>query len=282
MMGESRAIHHELARRWLVLAVVVLTVVMAGCAPGRAGAAAPSFTLVNQHGEMTRLDDLRGRTVLLTFLYTNCPDTCPLYLANVAATLHGIREEDGERPTVVVVTVDPDRDTVERLRTFAATWPPDWQFLTGTYQQVSAVWQSYGVVAEKQPLAGSSDVHAHHGYAVVHTARLWVIDPLGQPQTELTGAWTVQDLRATLAAAPAPMRGSAISGLFAAAGELVRRCGDLAAREPGVFFSLLALLAAGGLILPTFLLRTFLSTRAPVTGTLVPDNSGRSGHDPAR
>lgn len=257
---------------WLLVAMAA-----ASCAPVQDGAPAPTFQLVNQHGQLTRLDELRGRTVLLTFLYSNCPDTCPLYLANLSSTVRTIVERGEQAPAVVVVTVDPDRDTVERLRAFATPWPGDWLFLTGTYQQVSDVWGRYGILVEKRPLAGSSDVHVHHGYAVIHSAKLFVIDPLGRQQDELTGDWTARELTATLGAAQSAEGGATINSPFALVATVLRRCGELAARRPGLFFGLVLLIVCGALILPSLLLRSFLGSHSPTTPVMV-----RGRPDPSR
>jgi protein SCO1/2 len=256
-------------RLQLVICLLV-AVAASSCAFGRDRPPAPSFQLVDQHGQLARLDDLHGRTVLLTFLYSNCPDTCPLYLANLSATVHALLERGEEAPAVVVVTVDPDRDTVERLRAFATPWPRDWLFLTGSYQQVSDVWRQYGIAVEKRPLEGSSDVHVHHGYAVVHSAKLFVLDPSGLRQAELTGDWTAQELTATLGAARTADGGPSVKGVLAVVTTVLRRCGELAARRPGLFFGLTLLVVFGALVLPTLLLRTFLGNRPPATAVTVP------------
>jgi protein SCO1/2 len=258
---------------WLLVAVAATS-----CASVRDRQPAPSFQLVSQHGQPAGLDDLRGRTVLLTFLYSSCPDTCPLYLANLSAAVHAIAERGEAAPAVVVVTVDPDRDTVERLRTFAAPWPRDWLFLTGTYQQVSDVWRRYAIAVEKQPLAGSSDVHVHHGYKVIHSAKLFVIDPIGRPQAELTGAWTTRELTATLAEPAAADGGPVRVGVVAGLVDLLKRCGELAATRPGLFFGLVLLVGCGALVLPTLLLRSFLGAHSPAARATVPDRPYPSRH----
>jgi protein SCO1/2 len=265
--------------RLSLLVWLLATIAATSCASIRDRQPAPTFQLVNQHSQPARLDDLRGRTVLLTFLYSNCPDTCPLYLANLSSTVHAIAERGDEAPAVVVVTVDPDRDTVERLQAFAAPWPRDWLFLTGTYQQASDVWRQYGITVEKRPLAGSSDVHVHHGYAVVHSAKLFVIDPLGRSEAELIGDWTAQELTATLSAARAMDGGPSRNGVLAVLADVLRRCGELATTQPGPFFGLVLLVVCGGLVLPALLLRTFLGGHPPTTTTATaPDRPYPSRH----
>lgn len=244
-----------------VIALGVLLALLAACAPVGAAPQAPAFELTNQHARLTRLEDLRGRPALVTFLYTHCPDTCPLYLANLGLALRLVSQSGGQPPAVVVVSVDPERDTVERLREFAAGWPADWLFLTGRYQQLAPVWEAYGVSVQKQPAPHSSDVHAHAGYSVVHTGKVVLLDADGRLRSELRGNWTAQELAARLAEVSAPGAATARLDLMGAVADFLRRCGDLAATSPGLFLGLLLLGLLPAALLSTLLLRSFFTGR---------------------
>ncbi len=137
-------------------------------------APAPDFTLRTADGQSFRLGAERGKVVVLYFGYTSCPDVCPTTLAQLA----DIKTDLGEaaaRLRVALVTVDPERDTPERLRTYTAAFDPTFLGLTGSRQALAKVWKAYGVYAEKKRVAGSP-----LGYLVNHSARTYIVDADGQ------------------------------------------------------------------------------------------------------
>jgi protein SCO1/2 len=134
---------------------------------------APDFTLTDQYGEPFRLSEQRGRVVLLFFGYASCPDVCPTTLG----TWRRVMEElgsDADQVRFVFVTVDPERDTRERLREHLALFSPDIVGLAGTLEELEPIYQAYGVYREKVTLPDSE-----LGYQVTHTASAYVIDPDG-------------------------------------------------------------------------------------------------------
>ncbi len=137
---------------------------------------APDFRLVDHDGRAFRLAGQRGRLVLLFFGYTSCPDVCPATIANLrrALTMLGKR---GEHARVIMVTVDPERDTPARLAGYlrsAAGGDGRFVGLTGPRRDLQAVWADYGVFVEREPVGEGG------GYAVSHTASTFVIDPAGR------------------------------------------------------------------------------------------------------
>jgi protein SCO1/2 len=135
--------------------------------------AAPDFVLTDQHGQPFRLSEQRGRVVLLFFGYASCPDVCPTTLGiwkRVQADLGA----DAERVRFVFVTVDPERDTQERMREHLALFSPDFVGLTGTLEELEPIYQAYGVFREKETLPDSE-----LGYQIVHTSSAYVIDADG-------------------------------------------------------------------------------------------------------
>jgi protein SCO1/2 len=128
------------------------------------------FTLIDQHGQPFHLSDQRGRVVLLFFGYTFCPDVCPVTLG----TWQRVHEElgqDAEDVRFVFVTVDPERDTPERLRQHVEIFNKDFYALTGTSDELTPVYQTFGVYFEKDTAAESAA-----GYLVSHTASAFVVD----------------------------------------------------------------------------------------------------------
>jgi protein SCO1/2 len=112
---------------------------------------APDFALTRQDGARVGLADLRGKVVVVTFVYANCADTCPL----LTAKLVGIQQQlgaDGARVRFVAITVDPENDTPEALRRYAeghGAEAPGWMFLTGTEGEIGDVARRYGIYVKK-------------------------------------------------------------------------------------------------------------------------------------
>ena len=151
---------------------------------------AADFRLTDQHGREFRLADQRGRAVLLFFGYTHCPDVCPTTLV----TFKAVKDQLGglaNRVRFVFVTVDPERDTPQRLREYVGHYDDDFVGLWGSPEQIRTVTAAYGVLAEKAPQEGAPD-----GYWVVHSAstllvapdgRLWAVYPFGTSSREMAG-----------------------------------------------------------------------------------------------
>lgn len=135
---------------------------------------APDFELTAPNGELIRLSDHQGEIVLMFFGYTSCPDVCPTTLAEARRILEGLGE-DVDNVTFLFITVDPERDTPEVLGTYATAFHPAIVGLTGSADDLAAVRQDYGIVAEKEILEGSAA-----GYAVTHTARVFLVDAEGR------------------------------------------------------------------------------------------------------
>lgn len=172
----------SLARPLLILAVVAAAATAAAISAGRLltpptfhGTAynpapeAPAFRLTDQTGEPLAMQDLRGRTVLLFFGYTNCPDVCPLTLSKLAAAFDAI----GARPEeyrVVMVTVDPQHDTPAALAAYLRPYGSAFSGVTGPPTSLAALAADYGVNA------APATMNAH----AVHTAAIFGIDREGR------------------------------------------------------------------------------------------------------
>lgn len=169
---------------------------------------APDFTLHDQFDQPVRLSSFRGKVVVLTFLYTNCPDACPLITEKLHQA-YGLLGSDTSRVQFLAVTVDPERDTVQQVRTYSAEKDMlnKWHFLVGPMDQVKPVWDAYGAGAAREDLiddqAKATAVAAglvtptpvpENGYVVDHSAPIFVIDPTGQARAILDINFAPQDL----------------------------------------------------------------------------------------
>ena len=134
---------------------------------------AEDFTLTDQHGRPFRLSDHRGKIVLLFFGYAYCPDVCPVTLSSWRRVEEALgNSEDIE---FVFVTVDPERDTPERLREHLANFSDGFHGLTGSQEELEAVYESYGIFMRKVPFSSSAV-----GYVVDHSTVIIVLDRKGQ------------------------------------------------------------------------------------------------------
>lgn len=174
----------------LALAGVILVALVILSGSSRVSPAR-SFQLLNQYGEPVSLEQLRGKVVVLTFLYTHCPDACPPYFFKIQ---QAVNDSDSQQEAVaLVVTVDPERDTVAGLREFSATLPGNWLFLTGTKGQLKTVWSNYGISVKKVGVEQAEMGHAPD-YRVAHTLKVVLIDKQGNAATELAGNWPAASL----------------------------------------------------------------------------------------
>ena len=109
---------------------------------------APDFTLVDQEGKQFLSTNLRGKIVVLDFIYTTCTDVCPLFTANFLRLQHQLKPEHKSDVFFVSITTDPEIDSPKVLRSYAQRHGADfsnWLFLTGTEVQLKKVWKDFGI-----------------------------------------------------------------------------------------------------------------------------------------
>ncbi len=117
-------------------------------------AAAPHFELTDQDGAPVSLPELRGKLVLVDFIFTNCPGPCPIQTASQVRLQRMLPPELAAKTWFVSISLDPERDTPEALREYAATHGADtanWSFLTGPPATVAEVVERYGVGTLREP-----------------------------------------------------------------------------------------------------------------------------------
>jgi len=136
---------------------------------------AADIALTAAGGRTVRLSDLKGKLVVLYFGYTFCPDVCPMTLAKLAQarSLIGAPAADVQ---VVMVTVDPERDTPELLHRYVTNFDPTFLGLTGTPDDIAAAATALGIYYRKHEGSAAT------GYLVDHTATTLVLDRQGIPR----------------------------------------------------------------------------------------------------
>lgn len=139
-----------------------------------AGRPLSDFTLVDQLGRPFGPSRLRGRWSILFFGFTQCPDVCPTTLATLAAARRELADLPGpQQPDVVLVSVDPRRDTVERLREYVQFFDPSFTGVTGEASALERLTKELGVAV----IVGEPD--AAGNYTIDHTATLFLLGPDG-------------------------------------------------------------------------------------------------------
>lgn len=141
---------------------------------------APQFALTTQDGQSMALAALRGKVVAVTFIYTGCPDICPLLTEKMAQVQDELGENFGAKIAFVSITLDPEHDTVEVLKQYAQLFgakTEGWAFLTGPFEAIRDAAHRYGVFFARNQ-DGSID----------HTQLTTLIDADGQMRVQYLGA----------------------------------------------------------------------------------------------
>ena len=171
------------ARRASVLAALVLTLMLSACAPHQytglilqEDSPAADIVGIDYNGEPYQLSDHRGELSIIFFGYTFCPDICPMTLANMSQVYTILEEESPELVedlNMVFVSVDPERDTPERIAQYVPLFNPAFHGLYIPAEQLEPIKSAYGIYAEKNTeVAGKTAAE----YLIDHTAGIYVVD----------------------------------------------------------------------------------------------------------
>jgi len=148
-----------------------------------------SLELVDHTGKPRRLEDFRGKAVVLFFGFTHCPDICPTTLADISQAIKQLGP-DADRVQVLLVSVDPERDTQESLAKYVTAFDPRFLGLRGDLAATKKVAGEFKIYFEKRKQGD--------GYTVDHSAQSYVIDPQGRLRLLVRHDRIGQDLAADL------------------------------------------------------------------------------------
>lgn len=141
---------------------------------------APEFELTDQDNNKVSLSDFRGKLVLVGWGFTNCPDICPLILS----MLSNVRKELGDRSDkvqVLFITIDPERDTPGRLKSYIPSFDPSFIGLTGATEEIKQVVKAYNAFFIKHPeVYGRGEFDTWDSYQMSHTTNIYLIDKHGR------------------------------------------------------------------------------------------------------
>ncbi len=152
-------------------------------------AAAYEFRLDDQFGNPVSLRDFRGAIVVLTFMYTNCPDVCPIVTTQLDQ-IYAALDDEADEVDVVAVSVDPERDTVDEARQYLERWDhaDDWKFLVGDRELLEPIWAAY-YLAPISEAGGPLDALRQlstESYLVGHSTPVYLIDRDGRRRVVFT------------------------------------------------------------------------------------------------
>jgi len=173
--------------------VAALTLVFAkpasfkGTSYGEPYPKAAEIELTKSNGETFRLSDQKGKIVLLFFGYTACPDVCPTTLAELKQVMDKLGDKT-RLIQVVFVSVDPERDTPDKIQEYVEHFNRQFVGLSGSSTDLQGIWDNYGVFREVV------ESESAFGYIINHTARTYLIDMDGNLRLSYGFQTPVEDI----------------------------------------------------------------------------------------
>lgn len=177
----------------LALLVIVLSNGAAGGEELKSGVfkptrAAPDFSLEGSNGADVTLSRFRGKVVALGFGYTSCPDVCPTTLAYLAEARKALGKA-GKEFQVIYVTVDPERDSAQRLRKYMDAFDPSFIGATGSSTELANVRKAYGITMTKNVSPDNPSAYSIH-----HSSFVYLIDRAGNLRAMVPFGASVDDI----------------------------------------------------------------------------------------
>jgi len=152
---------------------------------------ARQFTLSDHNAQIRTLGDFKGKVVVIFFGYASCPDICPSTLSRLAAVMTALGPES-EKVQVLFVTVDPERDTADRLRDFVPWFHPSFLGLRGNAQETKAVSEEFRIFSARRELGSQL------GYVLDHSSGAYVYDPAGRIRLYVKDTASVEEIVADI------------------------------------------------------------------------------------
>ncbi len=153
---------------------------------------APDFTLTDHTSQPFRLSEQADKVNVLFFGFTSCPDICPTTLSKLSSVMDELGEA-ADDVQVVMVTVDPERDTVEKMATYVTAFGPQFTGVRGDRYDLDPVYRDYGVFAERRDLPDSA-----LGYTIDHSGYLYIIDKQGRWRATFSHNDAMEDIASDL------------------------------------------------------------------------------------
>jgi protein SCO1 len=139
------------------------------------------FALPSTKGRTIKLSEFRGKVVLLNFGFTSCPDVCPTVLAKIRALLEALGDQSDEIQPLFV-TIDPERDSIEKLIGYLPYFHPSIIGLRGDNKELAEIADLYNVLYQKE------SIDSKLGYGFLHNDHIYLIDQQGQVRAMYSGS----------------------------------------------------------------------------------------------
>ena len=144
------------------------------------------FALVDHRGEAFNIERMKGLWTIVFFGFTHCPDICPTTLATLNDTYSKLKDSEKERLQIVMISLDPERDTVEKLGEYVPYFNAEFTGVTGNQRAIRLLAAELNIAFNPVPLSGDD-------YTIDHSTQLVLINPMGHyhgffkaPHTEIT------------------------------------------------------------------------------------------------
>ncbi len=146
------------------------------------------FALVDQDGKLMRDEDLKGRPAIVYFGFATCPDVCPLALGRLSAALNELTEKERAKIVPLFITVDPERDTPQVLKSYLA-FDPRITGLTGDRAAIEHAKAGFKIYAEPEPVDD-----AKLGYTMQHSSLFYIVEKTGKLSFALQDSLTPSEI----------------------------------------------------------------------------------------
>jgi len=151
-----------------------------------------AFTLTDQDGKRVTDQDYRGKYMLVVFGYTTCPDVCPAELQTIANAVDVLGDK-ADKVSPIFITVDPERDTVERVAEYVKNFHARFIGLTGSPDEIKQAARAYRVYYAKAEASGSAA-----GYLMDHSAFMYLMNPQGEYVTHFAYGTAPEKIAASI------------------------------------------------------------------------------------
>lgn len=146
-----------------------------------------ALAMVDHNGQPRTLNDYRDKVVLVFFGFTQCPDVCPTSMSQLAHAMEQLGD-DADQVQVLMVSVDPERDTPEVLSSYVTAFNPSFVGLTGTPEQLAVTARSFRAFYNKVPSTQGDD------YTMDHGSSFYILDRSGEARVLLRGDAPADDV----------------------------------------------------------------------------------------
>ncbi len=184
---------HNIFSKLFLLPVIITALFYAGCKdnlPVIEDLQKRNFNLVNQDSANVNFPGItKGKVTVVGFIFTNCPDICPLTVNNMQRVEKKLREENIDNVEFVAISFDPERDTPQVLKDFAEIRNinfSNWNFLTGTQTEIDSVKNAFRIMAVVEDTSYADDGMPY--YFFVHTDRIALVDKEGKLRKNFAGS----------------------------------------------------------------------------------------------